>query len=78
MKVETIIPKDTTKLEARLKDILARGKAIKFTNRHNGVVKVVTEWNIDKDGDLLAETSTGTTKYVCPYSPQYEITEISI
>jgi len=50
--------------KAELKEILDSGNWIKFTY-HSGVVKIVKEWNPDKDGDLTADYTEGS-KFVCP------------
>lgn len=63
-------------IEEKIKSILERGNIVCFTNKITGVIKHVTEWNIDKDGDLTASYSTGNSKYVCPFALEYEISEI--
>ena len=67
---------DTDAIDTKIKAMLARGSTVCFTNRFSGVVKHVTEWNPDENGDLVASYSTGTTKFVCPYACEYDITEI--
>jgi len=66
---------DTLPIEAKIKDILKRGKVVCFTNIINGIVKYVDTWNMDETGDLTAFYSSGATKFVCPFSVEYEITE---
>lgn len=67
---------DTKPIDDKIKGILSRGNIACFTNWITGVVKHVTKWNPAELGDLTASYSTGSTKYVCPYSFQYDITEI--
>ena len=71
--------KNTIVVDERIKDILARGKVVVFTNKlRTGIVKYVTKWNADSDGDLTAAYSTGANNYVCPYALEYEISETDV
>jgi hypothetical protein len=63
-------------IENKIKDILARGKIVCFTNKINGIVKYVNEWNLDEWGDLTAFKSTGKSMFVCPFAVEYDITEV--
>ena len=65
-------------IDNKIKEILARGKVVVFTNRLSQVRKYLTKWNPDAEGDLLADYSTGSTCFVCPYCNQYDITECDI
>lgn len=76
MKIQCLSHVNTEPIDQKIKDILARGKTVCFTNVKTGVIKHVTEWNLDQDGDLTASYSTGATKYVCPYAVEYEISEL--
>jgi len=67
---------DTKEIDDKIKAILARGNTASFLNTTNGIVKHVTEWCQDQQGDLLASYSTGTVFWVCPYAVGYQITEI--
>ena len=73
----TLIKKDSEEILALIKLELEKGNYIKFTNSRNGVVKVLTEWNLDEMGDMEAEYSTGATKYVCPDSVEYQVDSIT-
>ncbi len=50
---------------AEIKNALENKKWVKFSYPTE-VVKIVKEWNIDEDGDLTADYSSGSTKFVCP------------
>lgn len=76
-KVQTAGHADTEEIDNKIKDILARGNLVKFTNKVNSVVKILKEWNQDEMGDMLASYSTGLITWICPYSIYYEITEIT-
>lgn len=65
-------------IDSKIKEILGRGKIVVFTNRDTGVTKYLTEWNQDEMGDLTAEYSTGASKFICIYCPQYVITETDV
>lgn len=61
----------------QIKEILGRGKIVRFTNIFTGLTKDVNSWNPDEDGDLAAfRSSGGKTKHVCPTASQYVISEI--
>jgi hypothetical protein len=62
--------------EQAIKDILDRGKIVRFTNRITGVTKDVNEWNADEEGDLTAFRHTGQTPFLCWAVEQYLISEI--
>jgi hypothetical protein len=66
---------EKNKVLERIKQIIDRGNIAVFTNKFNGVVKKVREFNLDEMGDLKAYYSTGNTLYVCPESRGYIITE---
>ena len=67
---------NTEIIDKKIKDILARGNIVCFTNKITGTVKHVTEWNQDAEGDLIASYSTGSNNFVCTYAIEYEISEI--
>lgn len=67
---------DMDSKEKMIKDILSRGKIVRFTNTINGITKDVNEWNADSDGDLIAFRHTGLTPYICWKASQYSISEI--
>lgn len=62
--------------EQTIKDILDRGKIVRFTNRITGVTKDVNEWNADAEGDLTAFRHTGNTPFLCWSVEQYVISEL--
>lgn len=67
---------DMDSKEQMIKDILSRGKIVRFTNTINGITKDVNEWNADSDGDLTAFRHTGLVRYVCWKASQYSISEL--
>ena len=67
---------DMDSKEKMIKDILSRGKIVRFTNAINGITKDVNEWNADSDGDLIAFRHTGLTPYICWAASQYSISEL--
>lgn len=72
----TDISKNVKAREKKIKAILKRGNIACLTNVYSHIVKHVTKWNLDADGDLIATYSTGLTKYVAWDSEQYVISEI--
>lgn len=74
--ITTLANTNTVKIDVKIKDILNRGKIVLFRNKFSGVNKYVTKWNQDEMGDLLAEHSTGLSKWVCPYAIEYDILEV--
>ena len=61
--------------EKKIKDILSRGKIVRFTM--DEVIKDVNEWNIDADKDLIAfRIENAASSFVCWWSDDYEISEI--
>lgn len=64
--------------ETRIRDILDRGKVVRFTNTITGVTKDVSEWNLDEQEDLTAfRTSPGAkTAFVGWKALEYEISEL--
>lgn len=75
MKIQVLSVNDSEKRLKQIKDIIDRGSVAVFTNKINGIIKKVKEFNPDKDGDLIAFYSSGLTNYVCPTALEYEITE---
>lgn len=67
---------DMDSKEQMIKDILSRGKIVRFTNTFNGSTKDVNEWNADSDGDLIAFRHTGRSPYICWKTSQYVVSEI--
>lgn len=76
--MKIVLANPTAGIDKKVKAIIKRGNIACFTNKITGVVKKVKEWNSDKNGDLTAFYSTGSTKYVCPYAVEYEISEIVV
>ena len=67
---------DRKSREARIKDILARGKVVCFSNRTGGK-KFVTKWNPDKENDLTAaKVISCVSPYVCWDAVFYTISEV--
>jgi hypothetical protein len=62
--------------EQTIKDILDRGKIVRFTNSITGVTKDVNKWNVDEDGDLTAFRYTGRSPFLCWVTEQYLISEL--
>jgi hypothetical protein len=68
---------DTRTINKRIRAILKRGNTVCFRNKTTGKIKLVVDWVLDESfGDLVAEYSEGTVKFVCPYAVGYEITEL--
>ena len=78
MEKEILAHLNTDEVRGKIQEILSRGKVVVFTNILTGTKKFVTRWNPDADGDLFADYSTGSTRYVCPYAVEYEISETDI
>ncbi len=56
---------------------LKAGYAVQFKDRRKGFVKIITKWAPRADGELLADFSTGKSKYVDPYRASYDITPVN-
>jgi hypothetical protein len=66
-------------IDLKIKEILSRGKAVRFTNTETNITKDVKEFNKDEMGDFIAfRQSGGQTHYVCPYALEYVISEVEI
>lgn len=65
--------------EAQIKEILGRGKIVRFTMQGTDLTKDVNEWNADSDehGDLKAFRFSGAfTPYICWCQEAYLISEL--
>jgi hypothetical protein len=75
--ITTLVHTETKEIDDKIREILSRGKIVRFTNVFIGITKDVREWNQDDMGDFTAfRRSGGQTDFVCPYSTQYEISEV--
>lgn len=79
MSIKTLIAGyNVDDIDARLaecKAIVDRGNVIRF--KYRDIIKHVSKWEMDEDGDVLADWSNGVTLWVCPVAIFYKITEIT-
>ncbi len=67
---------DAGSRRATIEGILAQGHAVGFRNTVNGIFKVATRFELNAEGDMICDYTTGRALEVAWDSSQYDIEDL--